>query len=340
MPTMEDRRPAIVIPCYDRPESLKRLLSTILAGEHSHATDLVISIDKSAQQSAVEAVAQACEWPYGELKIICHERNLGLKAHILKCGDLTQVYNYVVLLEDDLLVAPGFMQFAQAAVNAYQDDERVAGISLYAYDRKESDTRPFSPVRQGYDTYFMQFASSWGQVWTTEQWRAFRNWLADNDCAHFDDISAKYVAKWPATSWKKHFIRYLEHENRYFVFPYSAFSTNPGEDGTHHNYIFGLFASELELGIRPWRFAPLNKTGICYNSCFELINTEALPKVYFYLHNKQPNGDDAKAPAQTFFSRHPYRSPFYLSLFFRALKVDGAKVIHKLHKLRKNFKRG
>ncbi len=51
----------------------------------------------------------------------------------LQCGDLTEKYDAVVVLEDDLVVAEGFMQYVVAAVEAYKNNDEIAGISLYTH---------------------------------------------------------------------------------------------------------------------------------------------------------------------------------------------------------------
>ncbi|MBO7310305.1 MAG: hypothetical protein J6U86_02795, partial [Clostridia bacterium] len=63
-------KPAIVAVGYNRPNDLKRLLSTIGSAEYdSSDITLVISLDKATNEDEVLAVANEFEWKYGE-KII------------------------------------------------------------------------------------------------------------------------------------------------------------------------------------------------------------------------------------------------------------------------------
>ena len=76
--------------------------------------------------------------------------------HILQCGDLTAEYDAVVVLEDDIVVAKGFMQYAAAAVENYWDDDLIAGISLYTHGTNQGNGRFFEAQYNGYDVFMMQ----------------------------------------------------------------------------------------------------------------------------------------------------------------------------------------
>src|SRR5690554_1902069 len=111
-------KPAIVVVAFNRPKSLYNLLTTIsLAHFHEINIPLIISIDfiDSIEHEEVIVIANAFKWKYGEKKIIQHTKNIGLKNHILLCGDLALDYGAVIILEDDLRVSPGFYTYASTA---------------------------------------------------------------------------------------------------------------------------------------------------------------------------------------------------------------------------------
>ena len=229
-------QPAIVTVAYNRPHSLARLLGSLERASYADEKDipLVISIDGS--DDTVYAVASAFEWPHGEKKIIRRAQHLGLRMHVVSCGDLSDVYGSVLILEDDMYVGRGFYGFARQALEKYRDDSNVAGISLYSYSYNEFAKAPFMPVADGFDAYFMQVPSSWGQVWTRGQWEKFRAYYD----GHSGELSADHriphaVSEWPtSTSWKKYLYRYMVENDLYFVFPKVSHATNFGEVGTHY----------------------------------------------------------------------------------------------------------
>ena len=187
------QNPAIVIIAYNRLHCLQRLVGSVLAAHYPEGGNvtLIISIDKS-DHLEVQQYAESIEWPHGDKKVISHTVHLGLKKHVLHCGDLTDQYDSVIMLEDDLLVSPWFYDYALQASEFYKADRAVAGISLYNYQIAENRFFPFHPLHDGSDVYFIQVASSWGQLFHKDKWIAFRQWLRANDTDEYEIIVHQY----------------------------------------------------------------------------------------------------------------------------------------------------
>ena len=79
-------------------------------------------------------IAEDFQWRFGEKEVRIAEKHLGLKAHLLRCGDLTSEFGSIILLEDDLLVSPVFYSFVLEASVFYKGQKNIAGISLYKYE--------------------------------------------------------------------------------------------------------------------------------------------------------------------------------------------------------------
>jgi hypothetical protein len=259
--------PVIIIIAYNRTQSLKRLLDMVSAAVYHTAVDLVISIDKSDNEEIIP-LAETFDWQYGKKRIIAHQKNLGLKKHVLSCGDLTETYGAVIMLEDDLLVSKDFYQYAQKAVSYYQDEPKVAGISLYSPRITESSLSSFDTLNDGMDTYFMSLPSSWGQAWTAKQWGEFKHWLEnwDNEFRHIPT----YIRYWSAHSWKKIFVKYLLERNKYFVYPKDSYTTNPGEIGTNYSSKVEFFKTSLSLMKDDIVLADYGERAMVYDASFEL----------------------------------------------------------------------
>ena len=100
-----------------------------------------------------------------------------MKKHILKCGDYTNQFDIISVLEDDIFVSNSFYHYAYNAAVFYEFEDRVAGISLYSFQKNWLDwIMRFEPQRTGCDAYFMKIAQSWGQVWIKEKWDKFLAW--------------------------------------------------------------------------------------------------------------------------------------------------------------------
>ena len=265
--------PAIVVVTYNRTESLKRLLNSIDRADYTgyENVPLVISVDKS-DRSEVLDIATSFVWKHGKKEIIEHKSNLGLRKHILACGDLTERYGAVIVLEDDLLVSPAFYDYAVQAMNFYDNDSAVSGIALYSYDYNDWARVPFTPIDDGYDNYFFQCATSWGQMWTCQQWSGFKLWYASNSDLIINGEMGlpPSVINWPQTSWKKYFVAYTVTENKYFVYPRTSLTTNFGDAGTHVKVSSPEYQVSLMLRTKSYKFSHLEDSLCIYDVFYEL----------------------------------------------------------------------
>ncbi|MFT6246367.1 MAG: hypothetical protein ACJA0U_002476 [Salibacteraceae bacterium] len=268
--------PTLVVIAYNREKSLKRLLKSLAAANYpSKNITLHISIDAS-KNSLVKEVADTFEWKYGEKVIDLKTENIGLLKHVLECGELTDKYESIVILEDDLLVAPDFYNYAVQANDFYAQDEKIAGVSLYTYSSEENNFYPFEPIREKGNVHFIQVASSWGQSWTKNQWSKFNLWLSENPDGK-KSLLPDYILNWGSNSWKSLFINYLIDSDRYFVFPNTSYSTNFEDAGTHANNT-GLFQVQLNYsGVTP-HFCAISESNSIYDVYFELTSNRLKKK--------------------------------------------------------------
>lgn len=263
-----ETKPAIIVIAYNRDACLQRLLSSLARANYpTNNIPLVISVDKSDNNS-VKEVAEKFTWPHGTKELILHEQRLGLKKHVLSCGVLSEKYGTVILLEDDLLVSPSFYMFCTKALTAYGSDRRLAGVSLYSYQVTENEFRPFNPIDDGSDAYFMQLPSSWGQLFTAEQWRGFEQWYITAYKIEDESVLPEYVKRWSASSWKKHFVHYMMQSQKYFVFPRASHTTNFSEEGENSIHK-GLFQVPLTEQERHLNLQQLSNSSAVYDSSFE-----------------------------------------------------------------------
>lgn len=263
---------AIVIAAYNRPASLQRLLGSVANANYKGYANiqLIISIDHSGQNEC-KVIADEFEWKNGSKTVIAHAQNLGLKKHILSCGDYTAQYDAVIVLEDDLFVSPVFYDYAQQAYAFYKSDEQVAGIALYHNTFNEVAYCPFEPLHDGFDNYFMQVPCSWGQLWTSEQWIGFNHYLQAETNAITVDLLPASVLAWPDTSsWKKIFYSYLLQTGKYIVYPRVGLSTNFGDAGQHLTTQQNNFQTTLLLSDKIFRFSTLDESLSVYDGFFEL----------------------------------------------------------------------
>lgn len=257
---------AICCIAYNRVDSLNRLLNSLSKAYYNESVTLIISIDKS-NTDIVERYADAFEWKFGNKIVRKHEQNLGLRKHVLECGNLVNNYDAIIILEDDVTVAPSFYYYAKQCVEKYADDENIAGISLYSFPYNYQCRLPFIPLHSDSDVYLMKCAQSWGQIWMKKQWNTFIQWYEQNDEEFSDKPHLPHaICSWPKSSWLKYHTRYCIENNKYFIYPYTALSTNNSEVGTHVATKTTIFQALLLYGEK--KVFNLNPT-VKYDGFFE-----------------------------------------------------------------------
>lgn len=238
---------AIVVIAYNRIESLKRLLHSLESARYPENTDvpLIISVDKS-DSDEVEKFADGYDWRFGPKTVKKHERNLGLRNHILSQGKELDKYDAIVVLEDDIVVSPAFFEYAQQTIDKYYDNKDIAGISLYSFPLNNYTGFPFEPMKDGNDVFFINMAQSWGQIWMKNQWKEFEKWYKKNTEFAFSEDIPEQLFGW-TKSWLKYHTRYCAERDKYFVYPYHSFSSNCGETGVHSKKKYASFQTSMQL---------------------------------------------------------------------------------------------
>lgn len=162
----------ILLFVYNRPEHVRRNIQALLKNELAAESELFIYSDAAkdeTSQAAVKEVRAFIQSIQGFKKITITERaeNWGLARSIID-GVTTQINRYgrVIVLEDDLVVAPHFLQFMNDALETYRDEERVGHIQ--ACDFTHDPSLP--------DTFLIKWTGSWG--WGTWD-RAWKHFNAD-----------------------------------------------------------------------------------------------------------------------------------------------------------------
>lgn len=162
----------ILLFVYNRPEHVRRNIQALLKNELAAESELFIYSDAAkdeTSQATVKEVRAFIRSIQGFKKITITERaeNWGLARSIIDgVTTLINRYGRVIVLEDDLVVAPHFLQFMNDALETYRDEERVGHIQ--ACDFTHDPSLP--------DTFLIKWTGSWG--WGTWD-RAWKHFNAD-----------------------------------------------------------------------------------------------------------------------------------------------------------------
>jgi hypothetical protein len=146
----------------------------------------------STLQEAVNEVRNYIRSIQGFKQITLMERseNWGLARNIIN-GVTTQVNRYgkVIVLEDDLVVAPYFLQFMNDALEVYKNEPRVGHIQ--ACDFTQDSSLPA--------TFLIKWTGSWGWATWDRAWKHFNpngnellQELEERKLTHVFDFNGKY----------------------------------------------------------------------------------------------------------------------------------------------------
>ncbi len=159
----------ILLFVYNRPEHTRRLVESLTKNNLASQSPLVIYSDApktDADRPLVDEVRSFAHSIKGfaTLSVIEREKNHGLAKNIID-GVSTQVERFgrVIVLEDDLIVAPYFLQFMNDALETYKDEPRVGHIQ--ACDFTGASSLP--------DTFLIKWTGSWGWATWKRAWKLF-----------------------------------------------------------------------------------------------------------------------------------------------------------------------
>lgn len=154
--------------CFRRPEHTQRTLAELTGAKLANKTELHVYCDGPRHAKdvpgvdAVRDVVQRHAWPG---KIVIHEspHNRGLAASIAAgVTELTEQHGRVIVVEDDLLVAPEFLKFMNAGLFRYENDDRVMQLGGYVLPNVKSAAPFLLPV-----------TTSWGWATWRRAWRHY-----------------------------------------------------------------------------------------------------------------------------------------------------------------------
>ena len=179
-------------------QTVDALRSNILAGE----SDLFIYADgpkSDADRESVQSLRDYLKEISGFKSVVIVEspENKGLALSIVKgVSEAVNRYGRAIVLEDDIVTSPYFLQFMNDALDEYANDAKVMSISGYMYPH--SQRLP--------DTIFFNVPLCWG--WAT--WK--RAWDQYNDSASFHIDFLDRTNGWRA--FNKFGGKYLERQLR------------------------------------------------------------------------------------------------------------------------------
>lgn len=185
----------ILLFVYNRPEHVRQCIASLQANELAAQSPLFIYSDAAKTPESREGVEQTRRFirdidGFAAVTIIEREQNWGLARSIID-GVTTQVNRFgrVIVMEDDLIAAPYFLQFMNDALDTYKDEPRVGHIQ--GCDFTQDTSLP--------DTFLIKWTGSWGWGTWDRAWKLFNpdgkellRQLEERNLTHRFDFNSTY----------------------------------------------------------------------------------------------------------------------------------------------------
>ena len=159
----------ILLFTYNRLQHTQRCLEALLKNTLAADSELFVYADAAKDEAGKKAVEEVRRYIHSlqgfrTITIIERDENWGLARNIID-GVTTQIKKYgkVIVLEDDLVVAPYFLQFMNDALEIYKDEPKVGHIQ--ACDFTQDASLP--------DTFLIKWTGSWGWATWERAWKHF-----------------------------------------------------------------------------------------------------------------------------------------------------------------------
>jgi hypothetical protein len=154
---------------YKRLEHTKRVIDALSRNIGAGNTDLVVYSDGPRGKDDEAAVAEVRGYlknisGFRTTQIVQRESNFGLSRNIISgVSEVVGRQGRVIVVEDDLVTAPGYLAYMNDALEMYAADQSVASVHGYCYPG--CDHLP--------ETFFMRGSDCWGWATWERAWKTF-----------------------------------------------------------------------------------------------------------------------------------------------------------------------
>ena len=245
----------VVLFTYKRPIHTKKVLESLLNCDLIQETDVIIYADglkQTATQKDKEELEATREvllkykenHNFKNIELHLSEQNKGI-AYSVKKGAAKELEKYgkIIIMEDDIVPQKGFLKYMNEALDKYENEEKVWGISGYSFPLDNE-----SVVKE--QTYFLPVNCSWGWATWKSRWdkadfdvnsifeRFDKNSVTRESynfgtCQYYEILEVLRDSK--SDVWDALFHASMFLENGMFLYPNPSLAKNIGFDstGTH-----------------------------------------------------------------------------------------------------------
>lgn len=238
----------VVLFVYNRPDHTKKAIESLSKNVLADQTDLFVFSDAAKTENGMEKVNAVREYIRGtdwrksfqNVTVVEAEQNKGLAKSIISgVTSILEKYGKVIVVEDDLVLSPSFLQYMNGALDFYQEVPDIWSISGYSFPMKSLKKYP-------HDVFYSYRGCSWGWATWLDRWEKTdwevkdypklmqdRGWQKRFNRGGADlmgMLSMQMEGK--INSWAIRWVFTQSNLDMYTVYPKKSFVFNDGCDGS------------------------------------------------------------------------------------------------------------
>lgn len=264
----------IVLFVYNRLDHTQGVIETLsknfLAGE----SELYVFSDAAKSEKGIDKVNEVRKFihdnswhhSFKKVSIIEAEKNKGLARSVI--GGVTKIiqeFGKVIVVEDDLLLSPYFLNYMNGALDYYQEDKKIWSVSGYSFPMK-------SLKKYSHDVFYSYRGCSWGWAtwsdrWETVDWKVkeYEQFIGDQKwIERFNrggvDLTnmLKMQMEGQIDSWAIRWCFSQSNQDMYTVYPRISYLENAGCDGSGvHSSVYDEYYTDMSQCVSKCKFETL-----------------------------------------------------------------------------------
>ncbi len=235
----------IVLFVYNRLDHTKQTVTALQNNKLADESALFIFSDGPKDDNDKARVNQVREYiqtinGFKKVTIFKKDKNYGLASSIIDgVTNIVNEYGRIIVLEDDLVTSPHFLNFMNNALEFYKEEENVYSITGYSYTDNIENIE---------SSYFINLTNSWSWATWANKWSTFQRDKKDLESIikssnkekslfNFDDSidyinMAKLELDDKIDSWAIYWYLSVFRKNGLTLYPQKKLVKNVGFDGS------------------------------------------------------------------------------------------------------------
>lgn len=264
----------VVLFVYNRLDHTARVIETLAKNELAIDTELYVFSDAAKTEKGLDKVTAVREFindkswhdRFKSVTVIQAEKNKGLAKSVI--GGVSKIidqYGSAIVIEDDLVLSPFFLNYMNEALYFYEEDQKIWAISGYSFPMR-------SLKKYDHDVFYSYRGSSWGWATWKDRWEKVdwevqdyeelmhspkRQKLFNRGGADLVNM-LKLQMEGQIDSWAIRWVYTQSKLDTYTVYPKHSYLGNDGCDGSGtHSGDDDSYATDIQQSRKQCKFETL-----------------------------------------------------------------------------------